>query len=130
MKNKFHENLTILRKARNYTQAQIADRLDISRSTYANYEAGKRSPDLDMLEKISVVLDVSIDELFGRRPRKMWDVICEDPAPYGTDTDLSIRRASAVKRAILDVPGRNKRKGLAIGEQSFRKMREAELLYG
>ena len=39
----------MFRSQRGYTQARIAEKLKISRSTYANYESGNRSPDLEML---------------------------------------------------------------------------------
>ncbi|MCI9154335.1 MAG: helix-turn-helix transcriptional regulator, partial [Ruminococcus sp.] len=50
MKTKFHEYLTMFRKQKGFTQAQMAEKLEISRSTYTNYESGNRSPDLDGLE--------------------------------------------------------------------------------
>ena len=60
MKTKFPQYLTMFRSQRGYTQAQIAEKLKISRSTYANYESGKRSPDLEMLEQIVDVLNCSL----------------------------------------------------------------------
>ena len=66
MKTKFHECLTKLRKLRGYTQAQIAEKIGVSRSTYTNYESGNRTPDYEVLERISEVLVCSLDELFGR----------------------------------------------------------------
>ena len=66
MKTEFHKYLTVFRKQRGYTQAELANKLGISRSTYANYESGNRSPDLEMLERIGDVLNCSLDELFGR----------------------------------------------------------------
>ena len=68
MKTKFNEYLTKLRKSRVYTQAQMAEKLGISRSTYTNYENGNRTPDFEVLERISEVLACSLDELFGRKP--------------------------------------------------------------
>ena len=43
------DNLVRLRKAYNYTQKQIGDKLNISRQAYSNYERGKRIPDIGML---------------------------------------------------------------------------------
>ena len=62
MKTKFHEYLVLFRKLKGYTQAQMAEKLEISRSTYTNYEIGNRSPDLETLERISEVLECSLDE--------------------------------------------------------------------
>ena len=49
----FAENLGFARRARGYSQAFMAERLGIARSTYAGYEAGKRSPDVEMIAKLS-----------------------------------------------------------------------------
>lgn len=82
MKVKFAENLKLARKARGYTQAELAEMLDISRSSYANYETGNRTPDIDMLEKITRVLNISVDELFGRYNFGTPNLIRESPALY------------------------------------------------
>ena len=64
----FAENLGFARRARGYSQAFMAERLGIARSTYAGYEAGKRSPDVEMIAKLSKELYVSVDELLGKNP--------------------------------------------------------------
>ena len=64
-KTEFHERLAGHRAERGLTQTQMAGKLGISRSTYANYEVGKRTPDLWMLIKIADVFTCSLDELVG-----------------------------------------------------------------
>ena len=54
-------NLRRLRSDHNYTQAQISDKLNISRQAYSNYEAGKRIPDLDLLIRIADIYHVTLD---------------------------------------------------------------------
>ena len=48
-------NLRRLRTDHDYTQAQISDKLNISRQAYSNYETGKRIPDLDILIRIAAI---------------------------------------------------------------------------
>src|SRR5690606_41423361 len=60
------ERLTQLRKQNKMTQEQIAKRLGIHRGTYSNYEANKRAPDYEMLQKIADVFGVTTDYLLGR----------------------------------------------------------------
>lgn len=60
------ERLTRLRKDRNLTQTEIANRLHISRSTYAQYEVERRVPEYGTLEKMADFFEVSIDYLVGR----------------------------------------------------------------
>lgn len=62
----FAERLTKLRKAKKLTQQELADKLNISRATYAQYEIGRRKPDYETLEKLADYFNVSIDYLLGR----------------------------------------------------------------
>lgn len=70
----FSERLKALRIEKGLTQDELAERLNISRSTMAGYEAPskKRVPDPDGLIKLATFFDVSIDYLLGhtdnRRP--------------------------------------------------------------
>lgn len=114
MKTKFHEYLVLFRKLRGYTQAQMAEKLEISRSTYTNYEIGNRSPDLETLERISEVLECSLDELFGKTPARAADKLSDTPAPYRVRSK--------------EVQTRKDRK-LAIGLQDFRRLREKNGYY-
>lgn len=57
------ENLSALRKAYGFTQKDISDKLNISRQAYSNYERNERTPDLDLLIKLSQIYQVSLDQL-------------------------------------------------------------------
>ena len=48
------------------TQKQMADILDISQPTYAQWENGRRTPKPDTLNKLSEILNVTSDYLQGR----------------------------------------------------------------
>jgi len=57
-----------LKKAREYTgitQREVADTIKIHHSTYANYEMGKREPNLEVLALLSKLFDVKSDWLIG-----------------------------------------------------------------
>ena len=49
-----------------YTQAQMAELLGVSRSTYTKYESGDIQMGADVLEKLSDIFGVSTDYLLGR----------------------------------------------------------------
>ena len=53
--------LKAIRKKRKYSQLKVALDLDISREALSHYENGKRSPDIQMLRKMSAYFNVSID---------------------------------------------------------------------
>ena len=52
------------RKKIGLTQAELADKAGIGRSTLAQYEAGDRNPKTDALEKIAQALDMTPAEFF------------------------------------------------------------------
>ena len=52
-----------IRKQRQLSQLKVAMDLSISREALSYYENGKRSPDIDMLVKMSRYFHVSIDYL-------------------------------------------------------------------
>lgn len=58
------EKIKSLRLARGLTQQQLADKLNINRTTISNYENGNREPRLNELTAIADALGVSID-FFG-----------------------------------------------------------------
>jgi transcriptional regulator with XRE-family HTH domain len=64
---KLADNLKFLRKQRNWTQEELAQRLNISRSQITKWESGDQLPDLETLEKLSNLYEVSIDYLIGRQ---------------------------------------------------------------
>lgn len=55
--------LKIVRKQKKYSQLKVALDLSISREAISYYENGKRSPDMEMLVKLSEYFNVSIDFL-------------------------------------------------------------------
>ena len=52
-----------LRKKKNLTQKQLADKLNISEQALALYEQNRRRPNTDILKDLSNVLEVSVDYL-------------------------------------------------------------------
>lgn len=54
----------------NYTQGQVAKYLNITQQAYANYEKGKRLPDIEKLIMLADLYNVSLDILTGRYERK------------------------------------------------------------
>ena len=61
--NMFSENLKKARIRKNLTPLEVAQALSITRRSYYFFESGERSPSLRMLAALSVLLDVSTDQL-------------------------------------------------------------------
>jgi transcriptional regulator with XRE-family HTH domain len=58
--------LCILRKQRNMTQAELAQKLGVGNSTISMYENGLRIPDYETEELLAKIFNVTIDELHGK----------------------------------------------------------------
>ena len=55
--------LQFLRKSHNYTQEDLAKRLDISRQAVSKWETGATIPDLEILLKLSKLYGVTINDI-------------------------------------------------------------------
>lgn len=68
------ERIRSLRIARQLTQQQLADRVNVSKGMVSSYEIGIRMPSIDVLRKLSVALGVTTDYLLGLEKKPMLDV--------------------------------------------------------
>lgn len=59
----FGKNILYLRKKNNIMQVDIPGYLDITRSTWSNYENDKTEPSIDQLIEISKFFGVTLDDL-------------------------------------------------------------------
>lgn len=59
----FGEALKNLRTGRNLSQQQLADKLYVNRSSVANWEAGRRVPDLVIITRIAQIFEVDVSAL-------------------------------------------------------------------
>lgn len=58
-----------LRENCGYTQQQVADALNIDRSTYTYYETGKTTPDINAIVKLSKIFNASYMDIFEAQER-------------------------------------------------------------
>ena len=61
MKNR----LRVLRAERNWSQAQLAEELDVSRQSINAIETGKYDPSLPLAFKIAATFDQRIEDIFA-----------------------------------------------------------------
>ncbi|MBY0565807.1 MAG: helix-turn-helix transcriptional regulator [Hyphomonadaceae bacterium] len=57
--------LKVLRAERNWSQADLADKLDVSRQSVNAIETGKYDPSLPLAFKIAQVFGLSIEQIFS-----------------------------------------------------------------
>jgi len=65
------ENLSViiikLRKENNYSQEVLAEKIGVSRQAVSKWERNEASPDIQNIQLLADIFDVSIDELIGRK---------------------------------------------------------------
>lgn len=66
MSESLGSRLKQLREERAWTQAQVAQQINVARSSYAHYENDTRTPDKATLIYLAEVFRVSTDYLLGR----------------------------------------------------------------
>jgi putative transcriptional regulator len=59
--------LKVLRAERNWSQADLAERLEVSRQSVNAIETGKYDPSLPLAFKIARVFGLSIEQIFNER---------------------------------------------------------------
>lgn len=68
------DHLIELRRERNLTQQEMADAIGVHVNQIRRYEAGATQPSLDVLKKIALTMNVTIDSLvFGEGERDPTD---------------------------------------------------------
>ncbi len=66
-KEQLGTNLKYMRECHNMSQSQLAGKLWLDRSSISGYEIGKRMPDILILWEMAEIMNVSLDELVGRK---------------------------------------------------------------
>ena len=60
-----HNRLKVLRAERNWSQAELALRLDVSRQAVNAIETGKHDPSLQLVFRIARLFEMPIEEIFN-----------------------------------------------------------------
>lgn len=61
----YYPRLRDLREDKDLTQSELVDILKMHKTTYTNYEQGKREPPFELIIKLAKFYDVSIDYIAG-----------------------------------------------------------------
>lgn len=73
-----------LRLQKEYTQIEIADKLNVSRQAVSRWETGSACPDTDKLMLLGEIYGVSVDEVLGRK---------KDDTPKGESKENMLQKA-------------------------------------
>ncbi len=61
----FCKNLKEARRSCSLTQKQVAEKLGVVESCYANWEQGRTEPGIEMLRKLGSIFGMSIEDLIN-----------------------------------------------------------------
>ncbi|WFA75375.1 helix-turn-helix transcriptional regulator [Streptococcus suis] len=96
----FTERLKELRKKNNLTQRELADMLGVSQGSYANWENGKREPNLARLGDIAIYFNTSIDYLTGKIDKE-YDEITTEEIKQMSDEEVKESSKNAISNILL-----------------------------
>lgn len=60
----FGQNLKIYRQTKQFSQKKLGELLGFSARTVSDWECGNTEPDIKTIKKITLILQISLDELF------------------------------------------------------------------
>lgn len=86
------QNIKFLRKKKGLTQQQFADEIGIKRSLVGAYEEERAEPKYELLKKIALYFDISLDNFINEEINEKWA-----PKPKGNPDNLRILSISVDK---------------------------------
>ena len=66
-------NMTYFRKLAGLTQQQVAEKLNLNRTTYTKYETGVSEPGIEILKQIADILNVDVASLLAEEDTAKTD---------------------------------------------------------
>jgi len=61
-----------LRKKKNMTQDELAEKLNVTRQAVSNWENGKTQPDIETLTRLAEVFEVSVERIIYGKEKHRW----------------------------------------------------------
>lgn len=117
VKECFAQRLKILREDRGLSQAELAEKVGVSRGSISFYENGDRVPDIEVLSKIQKYFDVDFNYLLGASQYKT----IEDKHLLEDQTQLFSKLFSSLDRNLYDVFIKDLIKILSISDERAKK---------
>ena len=98
----FGENLKAMRKAKGYTQEELAIKINVVRQTVSKWEKGLSVPDADVMSQIAEVLDTKVSVLLGGTITEETDkdAVAEQLAKISEQLAIKNRRSKAIWKTI------------------------------
>ena len=98
----FSDTLKTIRKAKGYTQEELAIKVNVVRQTVSKWEKGFSVPDADVLSHVAEVLEVSVSELLGAEMKQedSKNEVAEQLAKISEQLAIKNRRSKTIWKTI------------------------------
>ena len=98
----FGENLKAMRKAKGYTQQELAMKLNVVRQTVSKWEKGLSVPDAEILVEIADVLDTDVSVLLGKEvsDEESRDEVALQLAKISEQLAIKNRKSKRIWKAV------------------------------
>ena len=98
----FGENLKAMRKAKGYTQQELAMKLNVVRQTVSKWEKGLSVPDAEILVEIADVLDTDASVLLGKEvsDEESRDEVALQLAKISEQLAIKNRKSKRIWKAV------------------------------
>ena len=95
----FEKRLKVLRKKKNITQSELADRVGTTQGTVGKWENGKLEPNLEKVVELAKELDATTDYLLGFNDVNAYDLPDEEVTDLGQSKEemLTIFREDSIR---------------------------------
>ena len=96
------DNIKTLRKARGFSQEELASRVHVVRQTVSKWEKGLSVPDAELLQKLAEALEVPVQQLLGAQIQtpEERDALAEQLSRINEQLVIRNRRSRRLWRTI------------------------------
>ena len=83
------KKIVAMRKAKNMTQLELADKMNVSFQAVSNWERGNSMPDISKLPQLAELFGCSVDELLDEKSELIHSAMKDDLQEYVENHDIS-----------------------------------------
>jgi len=97
-----NDNIKNLRKAKGFTQEELASRCNVTRQTISKWEKGYSVPDAEVLKILAEIFEVNVSQLLGgaMEQKASTDMVAEQLARINEQLVIKNRRARRIWKTI------------------------------
>lgn len=103
IENSFGDRLRDIRLIKKMKQEFVADYLNITQSSYSNYEVNKSEPNLKTLIKLAQLFEVSVSYFFGEKLPDENNMVNEPQSKYESKLEKQKEQMQEDFRQLMDL---------------------------